>query len=149
MIQGDCLCKHISGHRHSMNSLPSWCLCVFAVPCVLSPELMDHCKPYHVALLLFKDDSPTHKRLCKEHRRASGVSIRASHCFPVLGSSHSTVSEIMYFWGLGWAPGIADNFSLQLLLAAVLQRGWQFGWGGRMNLPCGTAVPSCRPNHTH
>lgn len=106
MIQGDCLCKHISGHRHSMNSLPSWCLCVFAVPCVLSPELMDHCKPYHVALLLFKDDSPTHKRLCKEHRRASGVSIRASHCFPVLGSSHSTVSEITYFWRLSWAPGI-------------------------------------------
>lgn len=125
MIQGDCLCTHISGHRLSMNSLPSFCLCALAAPHALSTELMDHCKPDHVVLLLFptanqimwhcfcspKHGSPTHgSHFWKEHRRVSDVSIRPSHCFPVLGTSHSTVSEITYFWTLGWAAGIVVDF---------------------------------------
>lgn len=53
MIQEDCLWTHISGHRLSLSFLPSWYLCVFALPHALSPGPTDHCKPYHVALLLF------------------------------------------------------------------------------------------------
>jgi len=55
MIQGVCLCTRISGHRLSVNSLPSELRCVFAVHHALSTELTDHCKPYHVAPLLFSD----------------------------------------------------------------------------------------------
>lgn len=54
------------------------------------------------------------------------MSIRASHCLPGLGNSHSAASGITYFWRWGWAAGIAVNFFLQLLLAVALQWGWWF-----------------------
>lgn len=154
MTQGDCSCAHISGHRLSMNSLPSCCLCVFAAPHALSTELMDHCKSYIMwhCFCSPKYESPTHERhFWKEHRRVSDMSIRPSHCFPVLGTSHSAVSEITYFWRLGWAAGIAVNFFSFSCYLQLYYRG--FGSlsevGEWLNLACGTGMPSCRLNHIH
>lgn len=46
----------------SLCELFAFLIELFAVHHVLSADLMDHCKPYDVALLLFSDESQTQER---------------------------------------------------------------------------------------